>query len=135
MKRTGGFLKWRRNIISAMTPIQLAESEFRLSCQVSGGCFSGYSSRRSRPTNCVSDIHGAWRRLDGLSLRRLFTDTFRVSGRLGLVPQHLSRIRLIREQHLETYVGDSTCRRPEASGDSPSARDFQVFAMRVVPMG
>ena len=48
-------------------------------------------------------------------------DTFSLSGRLGLVPQHLSRVRLIRQQHVETYVGDSTSRRPQASGDSPSA--------------
>jgi len=54
--------------------------------------------------------HG-WR-LDGLSLRWLCPDTFNISGQLGLVQQHLSRIGLIRQQYMETYFSDPSSRRP-----------------------
>ena len=64
--------------------------------------------------------------MDGLSLCRLCVDAFSVSGKLGLVSQHIPRLRLVRQQHLETCVGHPACRRSQASGDSPSARDFQV---------
>src|SRR5216683_7650404 len=115
--------------------IQLAESEFRLSRQVPGSDLSRYASRRSRTTSCVSIVHGTWRSVDGISFRRLRADAFRVSRKLGLVPLHIPRLRLIREQHVATNVGDSTRRRPQASGDSQFARDFQIVAERVVSMG
>ncbi len=37
-------------------------------------------------------------------------------------------LRILRQQHLETDVGHSPCRRPQPSGDLPSAGDVQVLA-------
>jgi len=48
---------------------------------------------------------------------------------------NISRLGILCQQHLATDVGDSSCRRPHASGDVPSPRDISVVAERVVPMG
>src|SRR5258708_6697991 len=90
---------------------------------------------KTRLSEGVSILHGARRRLDGLSFRRLCADTVGVSSQLELVSRHVSRLRAIRQQYLAADVGHSPCRGSHASGDVPSARDLQLLPQRVVPMG
>src|SRR6266550_9595364 len=84
--------------------VELEQSERAVSRGIPGCRVPGYASRRSRPTRRVSDVHGAWRRMDGVSLRGLCPDTLSIPGELGLVSQHISRRGIVREQHLETDV-------------------------------
>src|SRR5437667_2191062 len=77
----------------------------------------------------------AWRHVDRVSLRGICPDTLSVPGELGLVSQHISRRGIVREQHLETDVRCSPCRRSHASRHPSFARDLQFRSQRVVSLG
>src|SRR5258705_6927004 len=51
--------------------VELGQSERAVSRGIPGRRVSGYASRGSRTTRGVSGVHGAWRRVDGVSLRGL----------------------------------------------------------------
>jgi hypothetical protein len=63
-------------------------------------CFSNTRPEDSTQRAGFRTWHGAGRGVDGIPLRRLRADAFRLSRQLGLVPQQLHRRGLVREQHL-----------------------------------
>src|ERR1051325_7093699 len=108
--------------------VELGQSQCRVSRPVRRRRLSRHAPRRSHSAGRVSDVHGAWRRLDGISFRRLRIDAVRLSGELGLVPQHIPRRWLLREQHVAAHGRRAARRRSRAPGHAPSAAYVHVVA-------
>ena len=119
---------WRTTNWSNLNPEFLA--------QISGGDLSGHPARRCRAQRRrFPEIHGTRRSLDGISFCWLCAHTFGVSAELGLVSQRNFLVQAntsaTRGDLRRRFYGSKTA----TSGNSPSARDFQVLTKRMVPVG
>ena len=73
---------------------------------------SRHAARRSGAARGVQALHGAGRRVDGISFRWLRADAVGLPAGLGLVPQRVPRCGVVREQHVAADV--RRCLRVEA---------------------